>query len=165
MAMADRDERIFIADKEAHAVRRVDPDGRIITVAGTGEAGDDGDLPGPASLRRLSDPNGLYVLDGDGAYGVFILDYGNGKVRKLARDGTLTTFITVPGGIVSGRGLWVAPDEASAFIASSTSLSRSAGMAAARCIRMRAWSSDSASPCCAVSFSIIWMSIGRSRSR
>lgn len=115
MAMADAQGRIFVADKEAHAVRRVDTDGRIHTVAGTGVPGDDGDAPGPGAARRLSDPNGLYVL----ASGVVhILDVGNGKVRRLAPDGTLTTFITVPGGIATGRGLWVAEDESRAFIAS-----------------------------------------------
>ncbi len=117
MAMADGAERVFIADKEAHAIRRVDPDGAIHTVAGTGQRGDDGDLPGPAVARRLDDPNGLYVLD-SGA--VHILDQGNGKIRRLDPDGTLTTFITVPGGIPTGRGLWVAPDESRAFIAAGT---------------------------------------------
>jgi len=115
IAMADGEGRIFIADKEAHAVRRVDVDGRIHTVAGTGLAGDDGDAPGPGAARRLSDPNGLYVLGSDV---VHVLDTGNGKVRRLSPDGTLTTFITVPGGIATGRGLWVAEDESSAFIAS-----------------------------------------------
>lgn len=115
MAMADSRGRIYIADKEAHGVRRVELDGTIHTVAGTDLAGDDGDTPGPATSRRLTDPNGLYVLANDV---VHILDQGNGKIRRLATDGTLTTFITVPGGIETGRGLWVAEDESSAFIAS-----------------------------------------------
>lgn len=115
MAMADSLGRIFIADKEAHGIRRVDLDGSIRTVAGTNLAGDDGDAPGPATSKRLTDPNGLYVLGNDV---VHILDQGNGKIRRLATDGTLTTFITVPGGIETGRGLWVAEDESAAFIAS-----------------------------------------------
>lgn len=114
MAMADADNRIFIADKEAHAVRRVDPDGTIHTVAGTGVAGDDGDSPRLGATSRLSDPNGLYVLP-SGV--VHILDLGNGKIRRLAKDGMMSTFIAVPGGITQGRGLWVADDESAAFIA------------------------------------------------
>lgn len=113
MAMADSLGRVFIADKEAHAIRRVDPDGRIHTVAGTGEAGDDGDGPGEATAIRLTDPNGLYVTKGDV---VFILDQGNGKIRRLA-GATMTTFITVTGGTDAGRGLWVADDEQEAYIA------------------------------------------------
>jgi len=114
MAMGDSLGRIYIADKEAHAIRRVDPDGRIHTVAGTGEIGDDGDGPGLATAMRLVDPNGLYVTDDDI---VFILDLGNSKVRRLDGD-QMTTFFTVPDGIVTGRGLWVKSDETLAFIAS-----------------------------------------------
>jgi len=121
MAMADSQGRIFIADKEAHGIRRVDRDGTIHTVAGTNVAGDDGDTPGPATTKRLTDPNGLYVLGNDV---VHILDQGNGKVRRLATDGTLTTLFAVPGGIDTGRGLWVAEDESAAFVASGEKLLR-----------------------------------------
>lgn len=113
MAMADSSGRVFIADKEAHAIRRVDLDGRIYTVAGTGEAGDDGDGPADATAMRLVDPNGLYVTQSDV---VFILDQGNGKIRRLSGT-TMTTFITVTGGIDAGRGLWVSEDEQEAYIA------------------------------------------------
>ena len=116
MAMADSLGRVFIADKEAHAIRRVDPDGTIHTVAGTGQVGDDGDGPGLASAMRLVDPNGLYVTADDI---VFIVDLGNGKIRRLDGD-QMTTFITVPDGITTGRGLWVSGDEKLAYIASET---------------------------------------------
>lgn len=114
MAMADSLGRVFIADKEAHAIRRVDLDGTIHTVAGTGEVGDDGDGPGLATAMRLVDPNGLHVTSRDV---VFIVDLGNGKIRRLVGD-TMTTFITVPGGLDTGRGLWVSDDETRAYIAS-----------------------------------------------
>lgn len=112
-AMADSLGRVFITDKEAHAIRRVDPDGRIFTVAGTGEPGDDGDGPALATAMRLTDPNGLHVTSNDV---VFVLDQGNGKVRRLAND-TMTTFITIAEGVAVGRGLWVSDDEQEAFIA------------------------------------------------
>lgn len=114
-AMADGAGHIYIADKEAHAVRRVELDGTIRTWAGTGEAGDDGDEPGPGRERRLNLPNGLWVLPSSM---VFILDQGNGKVRRILPDGTMTTMITVEGGIDTGRGLWVAPDMNQAYMAS-----------------------------------------------
>lgn len=112
-AIADSLGRVFITDKEAHAIRRVDPDGRIFTVAGTGLPGDDGDGPGLATAMRLTDPNGLHLTGRDV---VFILDQGNGKVRRLGGD-TMTTFITIAEGIAVGRGLWVSDDEQEAFIA------------------------------------------------
>jgi serine/threonine-protein kinase len=113
MAMADSAGRIWVADKEAHAIRRVDPDGTIHTVAGTGQSGDDGDGPGLATAMRLVDPNGLHVTNDDIT---FILDLGNGKIRRLEGT-TMTTFITVPGGIATGRGLWVSDDEQLAYMA------------------------------------------------
>lgn len=121
-ALADDAGIVYIADKDAHAVRAVATDGTITTLAGTGRVGDDGDLPAPAATRRLDDPNGLWVR-GDGV--VYILDLGNGKIRRVssAADGRLmTTLILVPGGISEGRGLWVADDESEAFIASGTRL-------------------------------------------
>jgi len=111
---------LYIADKDGHAVRRVTADGRIWTAAGTGVPGDDGDAPGPATERRLSSPNGLWVAS-DGT--VYILDLGNDKVRRLSVDGQLSTLFVV-GGVGAGRGLWVADDEALAYVAAGTQLKR-----------------------------------------
>lgn len=121
MAMADVSGRVFIADKEAHAVRRVDLDGTIHTVAGTGVPGDDGDDAGPGSERRLNNPNGLFVVTrGDSSGVVFILDTDNGKVRRLGTDGIMVTHFSVPGGVGGGRGLWVSDDESQAWVGAGT---------------------------------------------
>ncbi len=119
-AMGDRADNVYIVDKEAHAVRKVTPDGHIFTVAGTNEAGDDGDAPGPATKRRLNRPNGLWVK-ADGTF--FILDTDNKKVRRVSPAGELTTVISIPD-LTLGRGLWVADDEKTAFIASERLLLR-----------------------------------------
>jgi len=103
MAAADSAGNIYIADKEAHAIRKVTPAGTITTVAGTGVAGAADDSPGPATQRALSNPNGLFVRP-DGT--LYILDLDHGRIRKVSA-GTMTTLVTVPGGIAIGRGLWV----------------------------------------------------------
>jgi sugar lactone lactonase YvrE/predicted phosphodiesterase len=121
MAMADDAGNIYIADKDAHAIRRMSPGGTIVTVAGTNQPGDDGDEPGPGTERRLSSPNGLWVR-GDGT--VYILDLDNGKVRRLATGGELTTLFTVPGGIAIGRGLWVNDAETLAYVSSGIEVKR-----------------------------------------
>jgi sugar lactone lactonase YvrE len=118
--LADDAGNLYIADKDAHAVRKVTPDGRIVTVAGTNAAGDDGDAPGPGTERRLSEPNGLWVR-GDGT--VYILDLGNSKVRRLSPAGELTLLFVVPN-LRTGRGLWVADDESLAYVASRNLLLR-----------------------------------------
>jgi hypothetical protein len=114
MAMADGAGNIYIADKEANAIRKVTPGGTIHTVAGTGIAGDDGDEPGPGTERRLTGPNGLWVRS-DGT--VYILDTGNGKVRRLAPSGEMTTLFDAVT-ISLGRGIWVRDDEGLAYVAS-----------------------------------------------
>jgi hypothetical protein len=121
MAMADNAGNIYIADKDAHAIRRVTPAGFIQTIAGTGEPGDDGNSPGLGTQKRLSSPNGIWVR-GDGT--VYILDLGNSKIRRLDTDGVLTTIFRVNDGISSGRGLWVQEDGTLIYFASESALKK-----------------------------------------
>ncbi|MBN1654502.1 MAG: hypothetical protein JXA30_12090 [Deltaproteobacteria bacterium] len=109
-AMADAEGNIYIADKEAHAVRRVDAiTGLIATVAGTNEPADMSDVDdseGPAIERKLLNPNGLFVLP-DGTF--YILDLGTARVRRV-KNGDMSTLFIDPNGFGLGRGLWVETD-------------------------------------------------------
>jgi sugar lactone lactonase YvrE len=107
MAAADMAGNVYIADKEAHAIRKVTPAGVITTVAGTGMNTTVDDTPGPALQRSLGDPNGLFVKP-DGT--LYILDLDHGRIRKVDTAGTMTTIVTTTG-IAIGRGLWVTDDE------------------------------------------------------
>ncbi len=115
MAMADDEGNVFIADKDAHAIRKVTPEGLIFTVAGTSEAGNGGDS-GPGTELPLSSPSGLWVL-GDGT--VYILDLGNDKVRRLDPLGQMVTLFSAADGFGLGRGLWVDREEEVAYVACS----------------------------------------------
>jgi sugar lactone lactonase YvrE len=117
IAMADRAGGIYIADKDAHGIRKIRLDGTIITVAGTSSPGNGPDEPTPGNEVALSGPNGLWVR-ADGT--LFILDTDNGKVRRLDTNGILSTLFTVPGGVLAGRGLWVSDDESEAYLSSLT---------------------------------------------
>ncbi|MBN1608331.1 MAG: hypothetical protein JW940_17000 [Polyangiaceae bacterium] len=119
-ALGDDDGNVYIADKDAHAIRMVRGDGSLVTVAGVNAAGDDGNQPGPGRERHLNQPNGIWVK-GDGT--VFILDLGNEKIRRLDPDGTLTTLFVVPD-LEEGRGLWVSDDETLVYVSSGTQLKR-----------------------------------------
>lgn len=112
IAIADIQGNIYIADKDAHAVRKVSPDGEITTVAGTSIAGDNGD--GVAPECQLNYPNGLWVKS-DGT--LYILDLGNNKIRKVDTLGNMITVIEDTNGISLGRGLWVTPDEDTIYYA------------------------------------------------
>jgi YD repeat-containing protein len=83
------DGSIYIADAGQNRVRRVGPDGLISTVAGTGRAGFDRD-DGVARDEPLHTPTGLAIA-ADGS--LYIGDDLNRKVRRLLRDGGLTTVL------------------------------------------------------------------------
>jgi sugar lactone lactonase YvrE len=78
---------VYIADTLNNRVRRVDADGTITTVAGTGAAGYAGDgRPGPEANLNL--PTGLAIGFSDT---VFIADTGNNVIRLLGSDGAIHT--------------------------------------------------------------------------
>lgn len=120
MTMADAAGNLYIADKDAHAIRKVATDGRITTLAGTSVAGDDGDT-GVAAQMRLNAPNGLWAQP-DGT--VFVLDLGNRAVRQVDPDGQMTTLFRDPAGFGTGRGLWVAPDASLVYYAAGSAVRR-----------------------------------------
>lgn len=83
----DSEGRVYIADTLSNRLRRVDTDGTIRTVAGTGDAGYTGDGK-PAIEARLNLPTGVAIGFGDS---VFIADTGNNVIRQLGVDGIIRT--------------------------------------------------------------------------
>jgi hypothetical protein len=118
-AMEDDASNVFIVDKDSDSVLKVTTDGRIHTVAGTHAIGNGPDGSTIATAVAMNMPNGLWV----GSNGtVYVLDTGNGKVRRLATNGMMTTLFTDSSGISGGRGLWVKDDESLVFYASGNDL-------------------------------------------
>ncbi|MFI8404976.1 RICIN domain-containing protein [Streptomyces sp. NPDC085463] len=78
---------LYIADYHNHRIRKVTPDGKISTVAGSASAGSRGDN-GPAASAQLNRPHSVTV---DSAGNLYIADSLNHRVRKVAPDGTITT--------------------------------------------------------------------------
>ena len=83
----DRQGNIYFTDTDNQRVRKVDRDGIITTIAGSGDTGYSGD-GGPATEAAFEGPWGIAV-DGEG--NVFISDHQNCVVRKIDRNGTITT--------------------------------------------------------------------------
>ena len=92
----DASGRLYISDTFNHRVRRIESDGTITTVAGTGTAGYNGDGIAPASAE-LSRPRGVYI-DAEGR--LFIADSANHRIRWVTGDGMIYTFAGngTPGG-------------------------------------------------------------------
>ena len=81
------DGTLYIADRSNHRIRRVDANGIITTVAGTGAYGFSGD-GGPATLAQLNEPFGV-ALGPDGS--LYIADTFNHRTRRVGPDGIITT--------------------------------------------------------------------------
>ncbi len=116
-AIGDLQGNIYVADKNAHAIRRIDRNGLIHTVAGTNTPGFNGD--GPARLRQLNGPQNAYPIP-DGSY--YILDTGNQRIRRVDSAGQMTTLIVETSGL--SRGLWVQRDGALLYYCTNTALKR-----------------------------------------
>src|SRR5947209_906516 len=78
---------VVIADFGNHKVRRISPDGAIVTIAGTGQKGSAGD-GGPAVAAQLMSPRNV-VFDSVG--NLYISEFEGHRVRKVARNGTIGT--------------------------------------------------------------------------
>lgn len=77
--LAFADKYLYIADQTNHRIRRVDiVTGDIVTVAGTGEPGFEGD-GGPAVEAKLLSPSHLIATDDI----LYITDQGNNRIRRL----------------------------------------------------------------------------------
>ncbi|MBK6825693.1 MAG: gliding motility-associated C-terminal domain-containing protein [Chitinophagaceae bacterium] len=83
---------IYIAEEENHVIRKINPAGIIITVAGTGREGYSGD-GGPAIAAKLSYPHRI-AIDEQGH--IYITDSENHTVRKVAYCQALST-LTIEG--------------------------------------------------------------------
>ena len=83
----DRVGNLYIVDNDLHRIRRVDTNGTITTIAGTGDGGYSGD-GGPAAQAQLRWPLGMAV---DNHGNLYIADQGNHRVRRVDVSGTITT--------------------------------------------------------------------------
>lgn len=85
----DAQGNLYVAEYDGHRVDRIDPQGVLTVIAGTGEAGNAGDH-GPATLAKLSSPNWLVF---DRAGNLLVVDSANQNVRTIGPDGTIRTLV------------------------------------------------------------------------
>ncbi|WP_322755685.1 protein kinase domain-containing protein [Frankia sp. Cas3] len=78
---------LYIADPDSNRVRRVDTNGTITTVAGTGTPGFTGD-GGPAAHAQLTYPTAV-AAERTGT--LYIADQNNQRIRRIGTDGTIST--------------------------------------------------------------------------
>ena len=77
---------VFVAEYNAHTIRKVTSAGVVTTLAGS--AGLSGSTDATGSAARFRNPIGVSV---DTAGNVFVADYGNHTIRKVTSAGVVTT--------------------------------------------------------------------------
>ena len=101
------DGTVYISDSENNLVRKVGPDGKISTIAGDVEAAkkaaesnqypipaDSAGDNGPATAAHLNGPRGIAA---DGAGNIYVAEEGGARIRRIDKDGIITT--------IAGNGL------------------------------------------------------------
>ncbi len=100
-AAVDRQGNVYILERAGHALRVVDPAGKIRTVIGTGKAGASGD-GGPARQATLNGPKHLCIDQEDN---VIIADTANHLIRKyFPREGKIVRLAGTAKKGLSGAG-------------------------------------------------------------
>jgi trimeric autotransporter adhesin len=82
------DGTVFIADTFNNRIRQIDSSGVITTIAGTGQPWPESGDGGQGTSAAVNWPTGI-KLDGSG--NLYIAEAGNMRVRKLSRNGVITT--------------------------------------------------------------------------
>lgn len=81
----DTNGRLYVPDQNNHAIRRVDPDGTVSTLAGNGRSGFADGKPFEA---RFNNPTGLGIA-ADGT--IYVADRNNNRIRAISPAGDVTT--------------------------------------------------------------------------
>ena len=76
---------VYFSDQNTNSIRFVAPNGSVSTLAGET---DDGSVDGTALIARFTQPAGLAL---DAAGNVYVADWAADTIRKVAKDGTVTT--------------------------------------------------------------------------
>lgn len=82
----DKGGNLFVAGFGGQNIRKITPDGRVTTVAGTGE---EGYRDGEASQAMFSSPRGICI---DSKGNLFVGDCWNHRIRKITPNGMVSTF-------------------------------------------------------------------------
>ncbi|MBK1439122.1 SMP-30/gluconolactonase/LRE family protein [Parapedobacter sp. ISTM3] len=83
----DKDDNIYVADRNNHLVRKIDAvTGMVSTLAGSTQ----GYAEGRGAEAQFNQPLDVAVAN-DGT--VYVADYNNSRIRSIAPDGTVSTYV------------------------------------------------------------------------
>ena len=82
----DRNGNIIVADRDNNAIRKVEPNGMLTTIAGQATADY---LDGTGTNAKFKNPCGVAV---DSNNNIYVADTYNHRIRKITPEGVVTTF-------------------------------------------------------------------------
>jgi sugar lactone lactonase YvrE len=91
---------LYVADLDSNRIRKIDTEGIITTIAGTGNYGYSGD-GGPATSANISVP---FFLAFDAAGNLYVSTYGENRVRKIDTNTQIITTVAGTGDSYGGDG-------------------------------------------------------------
>jgi sugar lactone lactonase YvrE len=96
----DNADNLYVTNGVYGKIFKVAPDGAVSDFAGNGQFGADVGEGGPAGKALLFMP---HQLASDNSGNIYVADTGGGRIRKIGKDGTITT--------VAGPGSALRPDD------------------------------------------------------
>ena len=90
--VVDQDGNLYVVERGSHIIRRISHDGSVSTLAGL--PGQRGTADGQGVNARFDRPSGLAL---DAAGNLWVTDTGNHTIRRVSREGWVTTVAGRPG--------------------------------------------------------------------
>lgn len=81
----DQDLNVYVTEFNNHTIRKLDPSGNSVTLAGNGTSGF---ADGTGIVARFTTPIGIAMTD---SQDLIVADWGNNRIRKVSRLGLVTT--------------------------------------------------------------------------
>jgi len=97
------DGNLYVADSNNHRIRKISPEGQVLTLAGNGMPGS---ADGKAEEAQFHVPRGVAM---DVAGNLYVADGANGRIRKVSPEGRVSTlsdgqgFVENPGNVMPFR--------------------------------------------------------------
>ena len=82
----DRPSHVFVAERESQRIRKIDTDGFVTTLAGSGNGGY---RDGVGIFTAFNNPRGIVA---DAVGNVYVGDDGNHLIRRITPEGSVSTF-------------------------------------------------------------------------
>ena len=99
----DASGNVYVADFDSNTIRKITPTGVVTTLAGT--AGVAGSADGTGAAASFGGPDGIAT---DASGNVYVADSGNNTIRKITKEGVVTTLAGTAGVSGSADGTGVA---------------------------------------------------------